>query len=249
MWQIHIKHNSAAIKMNYKLYLMEALGLAIFMVSACFFAGELWHPGATLNQLFKASSEKNLVMGVAMGLTALFIFYSPFTSPSGSHINPAVTLAQLYLGNITPLNTLFYIIFQFVGGLVGVLIMSNLMGEVLTASPVRYVPTVPGEGISTFEAAGCELLIGFVMMTMVLNVSKSPLRKFTRVFAACLVTVYVYFAGPISGFGMNPARSFASAFPSNNYTSFWIYLFCPVISMFTAAWLYKRFPLIKNSTQ
>lgn len=249
MWQIHVKHNSRAIKMNYKLYLMEAFGLSIFMISACFFAGELWHTGAILNLIFKASLEKNLVMGVAMGLTALCIFYSPLTAPSGAHINPAVTLAQLYLGNISLLNALFYIIFQFAGGLIGVLVMSSLIGTVLTAAPVGYVATVPGEGISPFEAAGCELLIGFVMMTMVLNVSKSTLKKYTRVFAACLVSVYVFFAGPISGFGMNPARSFASALPSHNFNSFWIYLFCPVISMFTAAWLYKRFPLIKNSVQ
>jgi len=45
----------------------------------------------------------------------------------------------------------------------------------------------------------------------------------------------VIFAGPVSGFGMNPARSFASAFLSGIWNSFWIYLLIPVAGMFTAA--------------
>ena len=61
--------------------------------------------------------------------------------------------------------------------------------------------------------------------------------------AACLVCVYVIVAGPVSGFGMNPARSFASALPANNWTAFWIYLLVPIIAMLSAAELflfYKR---------
>jgi aquaporin Z len=48
----------------------------------------------------------------------------------------------------------------------------------------------------------------------------------------------VIVAGPISGFGMNPARSFASALPANIWTVFWIYLFAPFIGMLLAAEFY-----------
>jgi hypothetical protein len=42
----------------------------------------------------------------------------------------------------------------------------------------------------------------------------------------------------MSGFGMNPARSFASALPSGIWTAFWIYLFIPFAGMLLAAELY-----------
>jgi hypothetical protein len=37
---------------------------------------------------------------------------------------------------------------------------------------------------------------------------------------------------------MNPARSFASAFPSGVWTSFWIYLIIPFAGMLSAAEFY-----------
>ena len=88
-------------------------------------------------------------------------------------------------------------------------------------------------------AAVTEYVIAVITMTMVLFTSAhTRLKKYTRIFAACLVCLWVIFAGPVSGFGMNPARSFASAFPAHIYVSFWIYLFIPFAGMLTAAELY-----------
>lgn len=245
MWNINIKHNKRAFLHNYRLYFMEAFGLAVFMCSACFFAGQLWHPGAYLNTLFPTEINRNICMGLAMGATALFIFYSPLTAPSGSHINPAVSLVQLYLGNLSKLNFAFYVIFQFTGGTLAVYLMSFLMNHTLTDAPVYYVVTIPGKGITEWKAALYETVIGFIMITMVLNLSNSSFKRYTRIIAACLVCAYVILAGPVSGFGMNPARSFASAFPSGIYTGFWIYLICPIAGMMAAAVLYKKLPLLK----
>ncbi len=55
-----------------------------------------------------------------MGSTALFIFYSPFTAPSGSQINPSVTITFLRLNKMCPFDAIFYIIFQFIGGTLAV---------------------------------------------------------------------------------------------------------------------------------
>jgi hypothetical protein len=48
----------------------------------------------------------------------------------------------------------------------------------------------------------------------------------------------VIVAGPISGFGMNPARSFASALPAHTWNSFWIYLVVPIAGMLSATELF-----------
>ncbi|GAB2817440.1 hypothetical protein GCM10027043_17750 [Ferruginibacter profundus] len=181
-----------------------------------------------------------------MGLTALFIFYSPFTAPSGAHINPAVTITFLRLGKISRENAAFYILFQFIGGTAAVFVMQWLMGKILTGSPVNSAVTVPGKA-GTINAAITEFFIAFIMISMVLFTSASKrLKKHTRKFAACLVCCYVIFAGPISGFGMNPARSFASAFPSGIYTAFWIYLLIPFAGMLVAAECFVSIQSVKR---
>jgi len=221
-------------KKNWKHYLQEAFGLAIFMMSACLFGGLLESNRGLLHNLIPGPLTRSIITGALMGATALFIFYSPLTSPSGSHINPAVTISFLRLGKMCHWDALFYILFQFAGGTVAVYIMAILMRDVLTAPPVNFVVTVPGKS-GSLAAAITELIIAFITMTIVLFTSENEkLKKFSRIITACLVCCYVIFAGPISGFGMNPARSFASALPAKIWTGFWIYAFVPFLGMLSA---------------
>lgn len=177
-------------------------------------------------------------MGIAMGSTALFIFYSPFTAPSGSQINPAVTLTFLRLDKMCRYDTLFFIIFQIFGGTVAVYLMQLLMGSMLTDAPVHSAVTVPGKS-GVAWALITEVIIAFITMSIVLFTSNNDkLKKYTGIFAGCLVCTWVIVAGPVSGFGMNPARSLASALPANIWTAFWIYLFVPFAAMLLAAEFY-----------
>jgi len=232
-----IKQMNAAFQKNWKHYLQEALGLAIFMISACFFSAMLFSEKSSWYHAIPNVLQRNILMGVAMGLTALSIFYSPWTSPSGSQINPAVTITFLRLDKMCRYDALFFIIFQIVGGTIAVYIMQLLMGTQLTDSPVNSVVTVPGK--SSWWALITELIIAFITMSMVLFTSNHMiLKKYTRVFAGCLVCTWVIVAGPVSGFGMNPARSLASALPANIWTSFWIYFIIPFAGMLLAAEFY-----------
>jgi aquaporin Z len=235
--------SQASFKKNRKHYLQEALGLAIFMISACFFSALLEGKNSALYQAIPNGMIRLLMMGLLMGLTALFIFYSPITAPSGSHINPAVTLVFLRLGKICPVDAFFYILFQLAGGLAAVYAMAFLMGNLLTDEPVHYAITVPGK-FGVAAAAFTELVIAFIMISMVLFTSDSErLKKATRPIAGILVCLNVFFAGPVSGFGMNPARTLASAIPANEYTAIWIYMIIPIIGMLAAA---EFFLLIKK---
>ncbi|MEI9955797.1 MAG: aquaporin [Ferruginibacter sp.] len=144
---------------NYKLYLMEALGLAIFMISACFFTAMMEHLATTWHHAFPEPRTRLAIVAAAMGLTALFIFYSPVTAPSGAHINPAITLVQLRMGKINKIDALFYIIFQFIGGTLAVYMMAFFMGNTLTASPVNYVVTVPVKNVPLLKVAFAKCLI------------------------------------------------------------------------------------------
>ena len=220
-------------------YLMEGLGLAIFMLSAGFFTTAMESPLSPVHQAIPNGQLRLIIIAVAMGLTAYVIFNSPWTSPSGAHINPAVTLARLRLGQIRFVDACFYILAQGVGGLVGVYLLAGLLGPAFRGSPVNYVVTVPGSGYSAWQAAGCEVIIAFIMFTMILFSSNSPRwQKYTKEMAALLVSGFVFVAGPISGFGMNPARSLASAIPSGIWTDFPIYVICPILGMLFATELF-----------
>jgi aquaporin Z len=239
----------ASFKKNWIHYLQEASGLAIFMISACFFSALLWGNDASFHVTIQNLMLRNIVMGILMCATAWFIFYSPFTAPSGSHINPAVTCTFLRLNKMCPWDAMFYIIFQFIGGTIAVYVMAAILGNVLTAPPVNYAATVPGKnGVAAATAA--EYIIAVIMMTMVLFTSEhTTLKKYTRIFAGCFVCLYVIIAGPVSGFGMNPARSFASAFPAHTYAAFWIYMIIPFAGMLSTAEFFLLIQKIKRESK
>ncbi|TMI77926.1 MAG: aquaporin family protein [Bacteroidetes bacterium] len=228
----------ASFKKNWTHYLQEALGLGVFMISACFFGALLFSSVGSLHLSIENETTRNVIIGILMGFTALFIFYSPFTAPSGSQINPAVTISFLRLGKMYPWDAMFYVIFQVIGGTLAVYLMQLLMGHSLTTPPVNSAATVPGK-YGQWPALVVELIIAFITMAIVLFSSEDRrLKKYTRIVAGCLVCTWVIVAGPISGFGMNPARSFASALPANIWTAFWIYLFVPFAGMLSATELF-----------
>jgi aquaporin Z len=237
----------AAFQKNWKHYLQEGIGLAIFMASACFFGAMLFSEKSTWYAAIPNGMIRNILMGAIMGATALFIFYSPYTAPSGAQINPAATLTFLRLGKMCRYDALFYIVAQFVGGTLAVYMMQWLMGNLLTAAPVNSVTTAPGK----YGAPGAllaEFIIAFITMSMVLFTShNNKLKKYTRVFTACLVCTWAITAAPVSGFGMNPARSFASAFPSGIWTAFWMYAIVPIAGMLTAAEFFLRYNNIREN--
>lgn len=238
----------ASFRKNWKHYVQEALGLAIFMISACFFGVLLNAPDSFWYRAIPGEFTRSVITGVLMGITALIIFYSPFTAPSGSHINPAVTLTFLRLGKMCRYDALFYILFQFMGGITAVYLMQYVMGSDLIDAPVHSVVTVPGAA-GSWAACLVEFLIAFVTMTIVLfSANHGKLKKYTRVLAGMLVCMWVIIAGPVSGFGMNPARSFASALPAGIWTAFWIYLLMPIAGMLSAAEMYVWYWQEKRAT-
>jgi aquaporin Z len=233
-----------ALKNHWPEYMIEAWCLGTFMVSACFFGVLLFYPASPLIGL--SFLFRNTLMGLAMGATAIAIICSPWGKRSGAHFNPAVTLTFLRLGKIRPDDAFFYVLFQFIGGVVGVLISYLVLGGLLADSAVNFVVTVPGSyGVGAAFAA--EVIISFLMMTMILFTSNSPrCQRLTPIFAGCLVAAYISVESPISGMSMNPARTFASAAVAGSWTSWWIYFVAPPIAMLTASEFFVRTRGLKN---
>ncbi len=229
----------SSLAMHWKVYCMEAVCLGIFMISASFFGTLLEAPHSPVHVSIPNAFTRMGLMGVAMGLTAIAIFYSPMGKLSGAHMNPAVTLTFLGLGKIKGVDAFYYILFQCLGGVLSVYLMVWLLGKPFQEAPVSYVMTVPGKQ-GALWAFGVEVLIAFITMMVVLTLTNRPkMAKYTGGLVGVLVCIYVIFTAPISGFSMNPARTLASAVPAMMFPTFWIYLLAPLLGMFIAAIVYK----------
>ncbi len=231
---------SEALRKHWPEYLMEAVELGLFMISACAFSVLLFHPGSFVTQSIGSAAVRRVLMGLAMGSTAVAIIFSPLGKRSGGHFNPAVTLTYLRLGTIEPWDAAFYTLFQFLGGIAGVLLASLALGKLLAHETVNYAVTVPGTS-GTLAAFLAEAGISFLLMSTILRVSNdNRLARWTGVFAGILVATYISVESPISGMSMNPARTFGSASIAHLWTALWIYFTAPLIGMFFAAEVYKR---------
>jgi aquaporin Z len=225
----------AALRQHWPEYLIEAWLLGMFMISAGSFATLLGFPGSPLPRIVMEEGVRRALMGVAMGLTAVALIYSPWGKRSGAHMNPAVTLTYWRLGKVARWDAVFYILAQFAGGALGVLIVAVLLGDAFTAPPVRYIATLPGMHGAIAAFVG-EFLISALLMSVVLRVSNAPrYAMLTGICAGVMVAIYITFEAPISGMSMNPARSFASALPSRLWRDLWVYLTAPVLGMQAAA--------------
>lgn len=226
------------IKDHFPEYAIEAWCLGTFMISACMFGVLLFHPASPVIVL--PATMRNILMGAAMGTTAVLIIRSPWGKRSGAHFNPAVTLTFLRLGKIRAADAFGYIIAHFIGGVSGVLLSWAVLGDLLSDSAVNFVATLPGPS-GPAVAFAAELLIAFVLMSVVLATSNSGrLSGYTPYFAGLLVALYITFEAPLSGMSMNPARTFASAYVSGNYASIWIYFIAPPVAMLAAGELFAR---------
>jgi aquaporin Z len=219
---------------------MEAAGLGLFMISAAVVTTLFEYPHSPLHDLFAEQTTRRLMIGLAMGATAIGLIYSPWGKRSGAHLNPAVTLTFYRLGKIRGIDACGYVMAQFFGGALGLWLVSRVIGMAVEHPAVNYVVTTPGPAGSG-AAFVAEVLISFGLMFVVLMVSNTKsLNVWTGCVAGLLVATYITIEAPLSGMSMNPARSFASALPAHLWTAFWIYLTAPLIGMLLAAEVYVR---------
>lgn len=227
-----------SLRTHWPEYLIEAWALGTFMISAGLFAVLFDYPRSPVHQAISDATTRRVLGGIAMGLTAIALIYSPWGQRSGAHMNPAVTLTFLRLGKIKRWDALFFALAQFAGGLLGVVLVARVLGGAFTEAPVNYATTMPGP-LGLWVALVAEIGIAALLMLTILTVSNTPrLARFTGLCAGALVASYIAVESPLSGMSMNPARSFASAAPALMWQHFWIYIVAPVLGMLAAAQVY-----------
>jgi aquaporin Z len=220
---------------------MEAFGLGLFMVSACAFGVLFEYPASPARQAIPDQAARRILMGSAMGLTAIANTYSPWGRRSGAHLNPSLTWTFFRLGKVEMWDAVFYSAGQFLGAVSGVLVARAILLGLPAHPAVNYVATTPGPNGIAAAFAG-EVIISFLLMLVVLWVSNTArLAQFTGLFAGALVAIYITLEAPLSGMSMNPARTFGSAVAAKAWAPLWIYFTAPPLGMLLAAEIYLRF--------
>ena len=142
------------------------------------------------------SNVRRLITGIIFAGTGTAIVYSPLGKRSGGHINPAVTLAFLRLGKITPKSAAIYITVQIAGALTGAaLVLAIWRGW---ATSVRLGATIPHDG----GAAAAGTLVAFLVFVEapVSGTSLNPARTLgPALVGSTLTDLWIYLLAPPLG--------------------------------------------------
>lgn len=172
-------------------------------------------------------------VAITFGLVVMALIYS-FGHISGAHFNPAVTIGFLVRGDISLLDSVYYIVIQFTAALTASGTLLLLFGNVanLGATLPRF---------SEAQSFVMEFILTFVLMIVILGsaVHGKAVKGFAGVAIGGTVGLMAMFAGPICGASMNPARSLGPAFVSGMTEHLWLYLVATVLGAIAASLVYK----------
>lgn len=163
-------------------------------------------------------------VGVSMtfGLVVAAMIYS-LGGISGAHLNPAVTIGFWLSRRMALRRVPAYIAGQSAGAILASLAVKTLFPEHQTIGA-----TIPAGAYS--QSFMLELIMTFILMFVILNVSTGEKEKGTMAGAAIgsVVAFEALLGGPVSGASMNPARSFGPALISWHVQGLWIYFIAPL---------------------
>ncbi|HEX6433103.1 MAG TPA: aquaporin [Gemmatimonadales bacterium] len=219
-------------------YVIEAALLGTFMLAACLFSVLLFHPDGPIARTIPDPSVRRVLMGLAMGSTAVALNYSRWGMRSGAHYNPAVTLTFARLGKIAPGDALGYVTAQFAGAVIGVFLAALIVKEMLAHWEVHFAVTRPGIGGAPIAFVAEVVISGILMLVVLTSSNREKLARYTGLFAGLLVATFITVEAPLSGMSMNPARTVGSGFWAGDWTALWIYLTAPPLGMLAAAEIY-----------
>ncbi len=231
-------------KKHWQAYLMEAAGLAGFVLGAGSLAVFLEHPDFPAMQSSLGGEENAIWRRVPLGLLMgayIALVVRLFGEKSGAHINPATTCAFFRLGKINFSNSVLYTLAQFAGAITAALFLKIALGDWFAHPLINFGVTKPMPPHDSMSAFVAEFIISFVLMFVVLIViSSKRLEKYAAIVTGVLIALYLIFELPFSGMSLNPARSFAASLAANKWEHLWIYFVAPPLAMLLAAEIYAR---------
>lgn len=174
-----------------------------------------------------------LGVALAFGLTLLALAYA-LGPISGCHINPAVTLGVLLSRGMTGMEAGLYWAAQLAGGIAGAAVLALLtsgFGDVTDQTGVLGANDW-GVSINASGAFLLETLLTFVLVAVVLLVTGKAAAPGFAGLAIGLTLGAVHLIGiPLTGTGVNPARSLGPALFAGGepLAHVWLFLLAPMV--------------------
>jgi MIP family channel proteins len=192
------------------------------------------------------SAPEFAVIGLLHAFLLMMLIQS-LGAVSGAHFNPAVTLALLSIKKIKVNHAALYIVMQVIGAIAGAALCKLILGELPLHAPnlgnVSVSPLLAGK---TGLGLLCELTGTFVLMWAIMGVAVNP--HGTADWAGFVIGATLGFAvmafGPLTGAGLNPARSLGPAIVAGEFVGGFgkfvvVYILGPIIGALLAATAYK----------
>uniref|UniRef100_A0A6N2M152 Uncharacterized protein n=1 Tax=Salix viminalis TaxID=40686 RepID=A0A6N2M152_SALVM len=188
------------------------------------------------------------ILGIAWAFGGMiFVLVYCTAGISGGHINPAVTFGLFLARKVSLIRAVMYMVAQCLGAICGVGLVKAFQKSLYT----RYNggANVLADGYSTGTGLGAEIIGTFVLVYTVFSATDpkrsardshvpvlAPLPIGFAVFMVHLATI------PITGTGINPARSFGAAVIYNKAKAWddqWIFWVGPFIGAAIAAFYHQ----------
>ncbi len=201
----------------------------------------------------------NLGVALAFGFTLLFLVYA-IGPISGCHVNPAVTVGHLLHGRLSPIEAVYYIVAQLIGGFISGAVLyaiarnlpiydrrvdglgangwgSHSPSSVGVGDPLSRI-TIDGYGLAatiTVEIILTALLV-FVVLASTDRISNVPLAGLS---IGITLAVIHMISIPIDNTSVNPARSLAVApYQDGAWGQVWAFIVFPLIGGVLGALVY-----------
>ena len=153
---------------------------------------------------------------------------------SGTHFNPAVTLAFALTRHFSWRDVPHYLMGQLLGAVAGALVLRASFGPAAGLGA-----TVPAG--SPLQALGIETLLTAVLMFVIISVATDTraVGQLAAIAIGGTVALDALWGGPVTGASMNPARSFGPALVAGLWRAHWVYWVGPIVGAILGAVLYQ----------
>ncbi|KAJ3633683.1 hypothetical protein MTP99_010618 [Tenebrio molitor] len=225
------KDNTSVLLSGMTIAFAEFIGTALLVFVTCM--------GCTKGMF--GESIPVLQMSLASGLsvtTAIQIF----SHISGAHVNPAITLCAVIMGEVSLTSVPIYVGSQIAGSLTGYALLMAVTPDKHLDVAYGHCVTAPHDEISLFQACVVEFMATFIM-ALAICASWDP-RNYTKGDSVSLRIGLIVFllnitAGAYTGASMNPARSFGPTVWNQKWDTHWVYWVGPVLGATLTGQFYK----------
>ena len=188
-----------------------------------------------------------LGVSFAFGMAVLVMVYA-IGPISGCHINPAITISMLILKKINLKDSVFYILFQIAGAIIGAgivyLIASGLASYNINTNGLGqngYGALSPGKYSLTAAIVG-EVVFTAVFLIVILGSThkKAPAGFAGIAIGFTLFLIHIVFI-PVTGTSVNPARSIGPAvfMGGEILGQLWVFIVAPILGGILGAGIWQ----------